>query len=234
MFCLTLLVKFSSLTGYFLSYILPPTDRLVHWWEMTTGTKETSTKEQILDVASRLIHVRGFNKTSVDEILKESGVGKGNFYYYFKSKDELGFAILDRSIERITREIIEKCFTDGKDPWQQLLDFFDCQVERIRRQGCTGGCPLGNLAVEMSDIHEEFRRRLNKAFDRLRSRIEDTLTQARTQGMLRNDADIPRLAHFLVAAFEGALMMGKLHKDIGIIAGVVEELKGHLAHYRVA
>jgi len=228
---------------------------------MTTGTKETSTKEQILDVASRLIHVRGFNKTSVDEILKESGVGKGNFYYYFKSKDELGFAILDRSIERITREIIEKCFTDGKDPWQQLLDFFDCQVERIRRQGCTGGCPLGNLAVEMSDIHEEFRRRLNKAFDRLRSRIEDTLTQARTeefrrrlnkafdrlrsriedtltqartQGMLRNDANIPRLAHFLVAAFEGALMMGKLYKDIGIIAGVVEELKGHLAHYRVA
>lgn len=230
---MTLLVKFSSLTGFFRSYILP-TNRLVHGWEMPTSLRETSTREQILDAASRLIHVRGFNKTSVDEILKESGVGKGNFYYYFKSKDVLGFAILDRSIERITREIIEKCFTDGKDPWQQLIDFLDCQVERIRRQGCTGGCPLGNLAVEMSDIHEEFRRRLNEAFDRLRSRIEDTLAQTKAQGTLRDDADIPRLAHFIVAGFEGALMMGKLHKSTDIIAGVVEELKGHLAHYRVA
>jgi AcrR family transcriptional regulator len=47
----------------------------------------TTTREQILDAASRLIHVRGFNNTSVDEILKESGVGKGNLYYYFKSKE---------------------------------------------------------------------------------------------------------------------------------------------------
>jgi TetR/AcrR family transcriptional repressor of nem operon len=192
-----------------------------------------STREQILDAAIRLIHVRGFNNTSVDDILKESGAGKGNFYYYFKSKDELGFAILDRSLERFTKELLEKTFTPDKDPWQQLQDFLDSQVERTRKQRCTGGCLLGNLAVEMSDIHEEFRRRLHKAFDQLRSQIESTLTKARTQGSLRNDTDIPRLAHFVLAGFEGAVMMGKLHKDAEVMAGVVEEVKGHLAQYRV-
>lgn len=212
-----------------MSYKLLSTDRLVHRWEMST-----STREQILDAASRLIHVRGFNNTSIDEILKQSGVGKGNFYYYFKSKDELGFAILERSIEQIDREIIQKCFNPEKDPWQQLQDFLDFQVERIRRQGCTGGCPLGNLAVEMSDIHEEFRRRLNKAFDGLHTRIEDTLRQADAQGTLRGDSDIARLTHFIVAGFEGALMMGKLRRDTNVISGVIEELKGHLAQYRVA
>ena len=119
----------------------------------------TSTREQILDAASRLVHVRGFNNTSVDEILRESGVGKGNLYYYFKSKDELGFAILERGLERISTELIEKSFKAGKDPWEQILDFLDFLVDRARRQDCTGGCLLGNLAVEMSDIHEEFRRR---------------------------------------------------------------------------
>ncbi|MBI4573387.1 MAG: TetR family transcriptional regulator C-terminal domain-containing protein [candidate division NC10 bacterium] len=193
-----------------------------------------NTREQILDAASKLIHVRGFNNTSVDEILRESHVGKGNFYYYFRSKDELGFAILDRSIERITREIIEKCFTPDKDPWQQLLEFLDIQAERIRRQGCTGGCPLGNLAVEMSDIHEEFRQRLNKAFDSLRARIEDTLHLAKEKGTLRPDTDIPRLTHFIVAGLEGALMMGKLYKKTEVTSGVIEELKEHLAQYRVA
>jgi TetR/AcrR family transcriptional repressor of nem operon len=192
-----------------------------------------STRDQIIEAASRLIHVRGFNKTSVDDILRESGVGKGNFYYYFKSKDELGFAILDQSLERFGKDLIEKTLTPDKDPWQQILDFLDYLVEGARRRGCTGGCILGNLAVEMSDIHEEFRQRLNKAFGRVRSRIEGTLTQAKVQGTLRADADIPRLAHFIVAGFEGAFMMGKLHKDPNVMAGVVEEVKGHLAQYRV-
>jgi TetR/AcrR family transcriptional repressor of nem operon len=194
----------------------------------------TGTREQIVDAASRLVHVRGFNNTSVDEILRESGVGKGNFYYYFRSKDELGFAVLERGLERISTELIEKNFKPEKDPWQQILDFLDSLVERARQRACTGGCLLGNLAVEMSDIHEEFRRRLNKAFERLRSRLEVTLTQAEAQGTLRSEADIPRLAHFIVAGFEGAFMMGKLHKDADVMAGVVEELKGHLAQYRVA
>ncbi len=193
-----------------------------------------TTKEQILDAASRLIHVRGFNNTSVDEILKESGVGKGNFYYYFKSKEELGFAILERSLDRISTELLDKTFRPEKDPWRQIVEFLDYQVERVRQRGCTGGCILGNLAVELSDIHEEFRRRLSQAFGRLRSRIEATLSQARTQGTLRSDTDIPRLAHFIVAGFEGAHMMGKLHKNVDVMAGVVEELKGHLAQYRVA
>jgi TetR/AcrR family transcriptional repressor of nem operon len=194
----------------------------------------TTTKEQILDAASRLIHVRGFNNTSVDEILKESGVGKGNFYYYFKSKEELGFAILERSLERISTELLDKSFSPEKDPWHQIVDFLDSQVDRVRERGCTGGCILGNLALELSDIHEEFRRRLSEAFNRLRARMEATLNQAKGQGTLRFDTDIPRLAHFIVAGFEGAHMMGKLHKNVDIMAGVVEELKGHLAHFRAA
>jgi TetR/AcrR family transcriptional regulator, transcriptional repressor for nem operon len=194
----------------------------------------TTTKEQILDAASKLIHVRGFKNTSVDDILKETGVGKGNFYYYFKSKDELGYAILDRKIDQITTELIEKSFKTEKDPWQQIGDFLDAQVTSARRHGCTGGCLLGNLAVELSDIHEEFRQRLDSAFRNLRSRIETALAQAETQGTLRPGVDIARMAHFIVAGFEGALMMGKLYKDPAVVEGIVEEVKGHLARHRVA
>lgn len=193
----------------------------------------TSTRELILDAASRLIHIRGFNNTSVDDILKESGVGKGNFYYYFKSKDELGFAILDRSVEGIRHEIVEKYFTAATDPWEQLQGFLEFPVERAREHGCTGGCPLGNLAVELSDIHEEFRQRLSRAFDELRFRIELSLEEARTQGSLRGDANISRLAHFIIAGFEGAFMLGKLRKDPEVVADVIAEVKDHLAQYRV-
>jgi TetR/AcrR family transcriptional repressor of nem operon len=194
----------------------------------------TTTKEQILDVASKLIHVRGFKNTSVDDILRETGVGKGNFYYYFKSKDELGYAILDRMTNRINTELIEKTFDTEKDPWDQICGFLDAQVLRVHQNGCTGGCLLGNLAAELSDIHEEFRQRLDTAFRYLRSRIERALAQAQAQGSLRAGVDISRMAHFIVAGFEGALMMGKLYKDPAVVEGIVEEVKGHLAQHRVA
>jgi TetR/AcrR family transcriptional repressor of nem operon len=104
----------------------------------------STTREQILDAAGRLIHLRGFHNTSVDDILRESGVGKGNLYYYFKSKDELGYAALDRTLERIQEEILERLSASGVDPWTQLERFLEYAVERARREGCVGGCPLGN------------------------------------------------------------------------------------------
>jgi TetR/AcrR family transcriptional repressor of nem operon len=194
----------------------------------------SSTREQILDAAGRLIHLRGFHNTSVDDILRESGVGKGNLYYYFKSKDELGYAALDRTLERIQEEVLEKVFAPGVDPWTQLERFLSYPVERARREGGVGGCPLGNLALEMSDIHEGFRRRLRDAFASVRSKIEETLGEARSQGTLRIGTDIPRLSHFIIAGFEGAFMMGKLHRDAEMVANVVDELKTHLTQYRVA
>ena len=181
-----------------------------------------STREQILDAAGRLINLRGFHKTSVDDILRESGVGKGNLYYYFKSKDELGYAALERTLERIQVEVLEKVFASGVDPWTQLDRFLSYPVERARREGGVGGCPLGNLALEMSDIHEGFRRRLSEAFSSVRSKIEETLGDARSQGSLRIGTDVSRLAQFIIAGFEGAFMMGKLHRDAEMGANVQE------------
>ena len=193
-----------------------------------------STREQILEAAGRLIHLRGFHKTSVDDILRESGVGKGNLYYYFKSKDELGYAALDRTLERIREEVLERVFATDLDPWIQLERFLEFPMERVRRDGCTGGCPLGNLAMEMSDVHEGFRTRLSQAFGQMQSQIEVTLERARLQGTLRLGTDIPRLAHFIIAVLEGAFMMGKLHRNADLMANVMDELKAHVSMYCVA
>jgi TetR/AcrR family transcriptional repressor of nem operon len=194
----------------------------------------TNTKEHILDAATRLIHLRGFHNTSIDDILRESGVGKGNFYYYFKSKDELGFATLERAATQIREQLIARSFTPGRGPWEQLETFLDLVVSHAERTRCEGGCPLGNLAIEMSDIHEEFRCRLHRAFDEVRGHIEAALRQAHLEGSLRPETDVPRVAHFVLAAFEGAFMLGKLHKDPGVMAGVIQELKQSLARFRVA
>jgi TetR/AcrR family transcriptional repressor of nem operon len=163
-----------------------------------------STREQILDAAGRLIHLQGFHKTSVDDILRESGVGKGNLYYYFKSKDELGYAALERTLERIQGEVLERVFAQGVDPWTQLERFLNYPVERARKEGGVGGCPLGNLALEMSDIHEGFRARLSQAFERVQSKIEETLERARGHVANRN-------GHPTFGAFRHGRVRGCVH-----------------------
>src|SRR5713101_8368605 len=69
-----------------------------------------STREAIIEAATRLMHVRGYQNTSLDDVLRESGVGKGNFYYQFRSKEDLGYAILDQLVTKFQERTLEPCF----------------------------------------------------------------------------------------------------------------------------
>jgi TetR/AcrR family transcriptional regulator, transcriptional repressor for nem operon len=196
------------------------------------SAKAAATRDQILDAAARLIHLRGYHGTSLDDVLRESGVGKGNFYYYFRSKEDLGFAIIDRVVERFLERTLEPAFDDlTADPLDQVRAFLDRLLEVQRQRNCVGGCPMGNLASELSDVHEGFRQRLADIFERWRVMLAATLERGRESGRLRADLDAASAAGFVVAALEGAILMAKVTKDISVMEKCVAELKRHLTLY---
>jgi len=192
-------------------------------------------KEQILEVATRLMTVRGYHRTSLDEVLRESGAGKGNFYHYFRSKEDLGYAILDRLLERFQARMLAPIFEDGRrSPLSQVEAFLDQILATQRARNCVGGCPLGNLATELADAHEGFRRRLAEGFDRWRHCLAASLSRAQSMGSLAADVDAEVLARFLVASIEGAILLTKVQKDIRVMEHCVAELRRHLGLYRGA
>ena len=194
--------------------------------------KGAATRDQILNAASRLIHVQGYQSTSLDDVLRESGVGKGNFYYYFKSKEDLGYAIIDRLERALVERGVGPAFADTQaDPIAQLQGFFDRVLESQRQRNCVGGCAMGNLASELSDVHEGFRGRLAGIFDVYRRHLAEAIRRGQQSGRLRADADAARLAQFLVAGLEGAILLAKVTRDIGVMERCVEELKEHLTLY---
>ena len=196
------------------------------------SAKAAATRDQILDAAARLIHLRGYHGTSLDDVLRESGVGKGNFYYYFRSKEDLGFAIIDRVVERFLERTLEPAFVDPTaDPLDQVRAFLDRLLEVQRQRNCVGGCPMGNLACELSDVHEGFRQRLADIFERWRVMLATTLERGRESGRLRADLDAASAAGFVVASLEGAILMAKVTKDISVMEKCVVELKHHLTLY---
>lgn len=198
----------------------------------TRSAKGAATRDQILDAAGRLIHLRGYHNTSLDDVLRESGVGKGNFYYYFKSKEGLGFAIIDRVVQGFLERTLEPAFADATaDPIEQIHGFLDQLVESHRKRNCVGGCPMGNLACELSDVHEGFRQRLAEIFEHWRVKVEGALERGRASGRLRTDLNVGGAAGFVVASLEGAILMAKVTRDIAVMEKSVVELKQYLTLY---
>jgi len=199
----------------------------------TKSPKGATTRDQILDAAARLIHLRGYHCTSLDDVLRESGVGKGNFYYYFKSKEELGYAIIDRVMQAFIVRALDPVFTDSSaDPVAQIHQFLDRVLESQRQRNCVGGCPIGNLASELSDVHEGFRQRLAGIFEVWRSRLTEVLSRCdEIGGRATRGFDPSAVAQFLVAALEGAILLTKVTKDIAIMERCVDQLKQHLTLY---
>jgi TetR/AcrR family transcriptional repressor of nem operon len=198
----------------------------------TRSTKGAATRDQILNAAARLIHVQGYQSTSLDDVLRESGVGKGNFYYYFKSKEDLGYAIIDRITQGFVERSLGPAFADAEaDPVEQIHAFLDRVLEAQRQRKCVGGCVMGNLASELSDVHEGFRQRLAGIFDLWRTHLAEAVSRGQVRGRLRADMDASRVAQFLVAGLEGSILLSKVTKDITVMERCVEELKRHLTLY---
>ena len=197
------------------------------------GSRQT--RGAILKAAKRLILIKGYNATSVDDLLHDSGVGKGSFYHYFKSKEDLGYAILDDIVSSFVERTLDPCFADPEGrPLAQVRWFLDRVVEAQRASACVGGCPLGNLASELSDVHEGFRGRLAGVFSAWRERLTLALGDAQRRGDVGSDCEVDVVAQFLVASLEGAILMTKVSKDISVMEKCVGELKRYLAVYERA
>ncbi len=182
---------------------------------------------QILDAAAQLIEERGFRQTSVDDVIKRSGLaGKSHFYHYFKSKEVLGYEVLERQFERFTERGLALLREPMIDPLDRLHLFIDSLIALQAANGCRGGCPFGSLAVEMADLHEGFRERIHAVFEEWATQLQSLLWEAR--GNLTTEVETARLARFIIATLEGALLMSRVSRDVGALQGIGKELKRYI------
>src|SRR5919107_139846 len=147
------------------------------------GPKMTIVKDrrsQILDAAAALIAERGFTQTSVEDVIRESKLsGKSHFYHYFKSKEQLGYEVLNRQFERFAERGLAILREPMIDPLERLSLFVDSLIALQLERGHRGGSPFGNLAAEMADAHEGFRTRIDIVFGRWGAQIELLLWEVR-------------------------------------------------------
>jgi TetR/AcrR family transcriptional repressor of nem operon len=185
-------------------------------------------RSQILDAAALLIAEHGFTQTSIDDVIRESKLsGKSHFYHYFKSKEQLGYEVLNRQFERFAERGLAILREPMIEPLDRLDLFIDSLIALQLERGCKGGSPFGNLAAEMADAHEGFRKRIDIVFGRWASQIQSLLWEARPQ--LVDGTDTARLARFVIAALEGAMLMSRVQRDGPALEGIGVDLKRFVA-----
>jgi TetR/AcrR family transcriptional repressor of nem operon len=176
--------------------------------------KRESTREKILDAAAELVHRKGFNHTGIQEILDASAVPKGSFYFYFKSKEDLGLALVDRYAEKIVDKAKSFFEDDSRRPLDRLRSFFQSFYARHEAEGCQRGCPIGNLSQEMSDLSVAFRQKLESVLRRMAGEAARLLREAGMAGELPAHLDPEEAARFIMSSWQGALLTMKVEKSV--------------------
>ncbi|WP_173082859.1 TetR/AcrR family transcriptional regulator [Fundidesulfovibrio magnetotacticus] len=170
-------------------------------------------RRAILEAAAPLIHRQGFNNTGLKEILDAARVPKGSFYFYFKSKEDFGIALVDHIAQGLKEDALAFLEANPRPPLEQLRLFMEHRRDQRIQADCEAGCPIGNLALEMSDLSPAMRGRIRQALDGVTRFYATFLRQAQERGELDPALDADATAAFILDAMEGALLRMKVEKS---------------------
>lgn len=188
------------------------------------GTKGSANRQRIVDAADHLFYSRGYNQTSFSDISDVTGIPRGNFYYYFKTKEDILEAVVDARL-RGFREMLISCEAETTDPLERLykLTRFPLQNET---EILKYGCPIGSLSAELvKDQNAEISQaRLTAVFDLLKQWIEQQLSSL---GLFKRSNEI---ALNLLAKMQGVIIIANAYKDADFLHSGIEDIQRWLKY----
>ncbi|MFZ0467719.1 MAG: TetR/AcrR family transcriptional regulator [Thiogranum sp.] len=167
------------------------------------------TRQRILDAAFMEIYRNGFQGMRLDDVLVVTGLTKGALYHHFPNKRALGYAVVDEVILPTIEAMWLQPVKNAAEPLQGLITVIEQLPDNKPPEVIQYGCPVNNLAQEMSPLDEGFRQRLDYIFRLWHDVTEQALERARQQGRIRDDVNCDETATFILAAVEGCIGIAK-------------------------
>jgi AcrR family transcriptional regulator len=165
-------------------------------------------RRRLLDAAYVAFTTRGYHFTSVHDLKQETGATGGALSHHFPTKRDLGLAVLRDRVREAVEETWVAPVRAAATAAEGIQAVFANVISALERQGCVNGCPLNNLALELSQEDADFRALINEIFESWRKAIADKIRDDQRAGTARN-LDPDHFATFVVAAYSGAMSMAK-------------------------
>jgi TetR/AcrR family transcriptional repressor of nem operon len=165
-------------------------------------------KEQLVTTSLSLLHSKGFNATSVQDITAAAGVPKGSFYNHFASKEALGLEVLQRYAEKAA-ELGAALHDTSLSPVERIEQYLRDYIASNVATDFNCGCLLGNFSTELSNQVPAIRQEMQRSFGRSAGVLASVIAAGQRDGSIRNPTPAGELADFVVDAWQGAVLRSK-------------------------
>ena len=174
---------------------------------------QNDTREHIIQTGAELILRNGFRATGINTVLDEAAVPKGSFYYYFKSKNEFGLAVIESYSASYEERLDATVGDNSRTPMARIRRYFDEATSDIVANDFSKGCLIGNLGQELAAQNDTFRERLNRVFADWERRFRDCIAEGQERGEIAPSIDPEAAASLLLSGWQGALLRSKLTRS---------------------
>ncbi len=188
-------------------------------------TTRNTTRDRLIEAARLLFWEKGYEPTSLAEVVQKAGAKTGSLYYFFRTKEQLLLAVLDKYVEMLWPAVIEPVFNHVTDPIERIFGILDGYRRGLEHTGLAGGCPIGNLAIEVSDELPRAREKIAQNFAGWRDWIRKCLEDAGDR--LPVDLNREQLAIFVLTVMEGSVMQTRAHKSLEPFDASVNQLRDY-------
>ncbi len=196
---------------------------------MTTTLKHELKADFLLDKGIELLWSKGYNATSVNDIVKSAKIPKGSFYFYFNSKEDFAVQALEKYFDGQIPSILEVLQNKEIPAKQRILDFYEYRMVILKDElNCTMGCMACNLANEMAEHNEAIRNIIATKGNMVKKYIADVIEEAQLDGDISKAIKAKDLAEFIEDAGKGAMTTMKEMKSSYPIDNLMNIIKSVL------
>lgn len=190
--------------------------------------KAEATRLSILQKSFELIYTKGYQTTSIDDILATTQVTKGAFYYHFKNKDEMGLAIINELLKPSFAATFMQPLQSGSNAITIIYNMMHEILMKNEFMKVEYGCPAANLTLEMAPWHKDFTIALNDLSDEWKNAIMQCIKNGKKSGDIRADVKPEQVAVFVMSGYWGIRNMGKLANSKSVYLIYLKQLKDYL------
>lgn len=176
-------------------------------------SKADNTRLTILKKAFDLIYAHGYQLTSIDDIIAETHVTKGAFYYHFKNKDAMGLAVIKDILHPGMRQGLIAPLMKGGDPVSEIYSMMNALLLHNNFFHVKYGCPAINLIEEMAPVNKSFQKALRGLIEEWQKAIIRVVENGKAAGKIGRSVSGKQVAYFIAAGYGGVRNMGKIYGE---------------------
>lgn len=177
--------------------------------------------EEALDKAMELFWQRGYEATSIEDLVEQMGVNRGSLYETFGDKHQLFLSCLDRYCESVSAERLKRLDQPGP-ALTAIRDFFRGMAKVAGTEQAKRGCLIVNSIMELGPHETDTNERLSRVLERLEDKFYRLLVRAKDGGELQPHHQPRPLARYLVTMLQGGAVMIKAGASPGVMEEVIE------------